>query len=171
MITFGSFLPSLWSSTTTVYSGLRSRRCYEITVRRSSSTTHAVTSRPRALPCSPARSILPWNAPCFPSAPPAISAPSPCPGALHSEIRFSQGLLLAFLALPNQLLRFGAPFDRFALFFFLKYPTRSSTARTINGSATVASSKTSANRPPSSGGTNFPHETASVYVLPLSPPQ
>jgi hypothetical protein len=27
----GSFLPSLWSSTTTVYSGLRSRRCYEIT--------------------------------------------------------------------------------------------------------------------------------------------
>src|SRR6267378_6834208 len=30
MITFGSFLPSLWSSTTTVYSGLRSRRCYEI---------------------------------------------------------------------------------------------------------------------------------------------
>src|ERR1700681_2377154 len=28
---FGSFLPSLWSSTTTVYSGLRSRRCYEIT--------------------------------------------------------------------------------------------------------------------------------------------
>jgi hypothetical protein len=26
----GSFLPSLWSSTTTVYSGLRSRRCYEI---------------------------------------------------------------------------------------------------------------------------------------------
>src|SRR5229473_7861635 len=64
-----------------------------------------------------------------------------------------------------------SPFDRLALFFFLKYPMRSSTARTINGSATVASSNTSANRPPSSGGTNFPHETASVYVLPLSPPQ
>src|SRR5713101_3693055 len=44
----------------------------------------------------------------------------------------------------------------------LKYPMRSSTALTINGSATVASSKTSANRPPSSGGTNLPQETASV---------
>jgi hypothetical protein len=31
MIMFGSFLPSLWSRQTTVYSGLRSRRCYEIT--------------------------------------------------------------------------------------------------------------------------------------------
>src|ERR1700730_13647805 len=29
-ILFGSFLPSLWSSTTKVYSGLRSRHCYEI---------------------------------------------------------------------------------------------------------------------------------------------
>ena len=42
------------------------------------------------------------------------------------------------------------------------YPSRSKTAPTINGNATVASSKTSANRPPSSNGTNFPHETASV---------
>src|SRR5260370_17367568 len=31
MITFGSFLASLGRHTTTVYSGLRSRRCYEIT--------------------------------------------------------------------------------------------------------------------------------------------
>src|SRR6266566_3555564 len=54
---------------------------------------------------------------------------------------------------------------------YLKYPMRSSTARTINGSATVASSKTSANFPPSSGGTNLPQETASMYVLPLRPPQ
>jgi hypothetical protein len=30
MIMFGSFLPSLWSSTTKVYPGLRSRHCYEI---------------------------------------------------------------------------------------------------------------------------------------------
>jgi hypothetical protein len=29
-ILFGSFLPNLWSRQTTVYSGLRSRRCYEI---------------------------------------------------------------------------------------------------------------------------------------------
>src|SRR5882762_8371344 len=62
----------------------------------------------------------------------------------------------------NQLLRFIAPFDFLTLLFFLKYPMRSSTARTISGSATVASSNTSANRPPSSGGTNLPHETASV---------
>src|SRR5216683_1709786 len=62
-------------------------------------------------------------------------------------------------------------FDGTPGFFLLKYPTRSSTALTIKGSATVASSKTSANRPPSSGGTNLPQETASVYVLPLSPPQ
>jgi hypothetical protein len=47
-------------------------------------------------------------------------------------------------------------------FLRLKYPIRSSTALTISGSATVASSKTSAKRPPSSGGTNFPQETASV---------
>src|SRR5713101_5527059 len=46
---------------------------------------------------------------------------------------------------------------------------RSSTAPAINGSATVASSNTSAKRPPSSGGTNLPHETASVYVLRTNP--
>src|SRR5438309_5717121 len=56
-------------------------------------------------------------------------------------------------------------------FLRLKYPMRSSTALAIKGSATVASSNTSAKRPPSSGGTNFPQETASVYVLPLKPPQ
>ena len=42
------------------------------------------------------------------------------------------------------------------------YPKRSKTAPTINGNATVASSRTSANRPPSSNGTNFPQDTASV---------
>src|SRR6266404_6202983 len=66
------------------------------------------------------------------------------------------------------------PISAAALKFYvscLKYPMRSSTALTINGSATVASSKTSAKRPPSSGGTNLPQETASVYVLPLRPPQ
>src|SRR5439155_2843794 len=56
-------------------------------------------------------------------------------------------------------------------FLRLKYPMRSSTALAIRGNATVASSNTSAKRPPSSGGTNFPQETASVYVLPLKPPQ
>src|SRR5437588_2955882 len=56
-------------------------------------------------------------------------------------------------------------------FLRLKYPMRSSTALAIKGNATVASSNTSAKRPPSSGGTNFPQETASVYVLPLKPPQ
>src|SRR6476660_8320526 len=54
---------------------------------------------------------------------------------------------------------------------YLKYPIRCKTAPTTKGSATVASSNTSANFPPSSGGTNFPHDTASVYVLPLNPPQ
>src|SRR5215472_8854283 len=39
---------------------------------------------------------------------------------------------------------------------------RSSTAPAINGNPTVASSSTSANRPPSSIGTNLPQETASL---------
>src|SRR5260370_3283523 len=89
----------------------------------------------------------------------------------HDRHALFARLAFGIFSPPNQLLRIGAPFDRLTLFFFLKYPTRSSTALTIKGSATVASSKTSANRPPSSGGTNLPQETASVYVLPLSPPQ
>src|SRR5215469_8079890 len=48
---------------------------------------------------------------------------------------------------------------------------RSSTAATTSGKPTVASTKTSPNLPPSAGGTNFPHETASLYGLPDSPPQ
>ena len=36
------------------------------------------------------------------------------------------------------------------------------TAPAISGSPTVASSSTSANRPPSSGGTNLPHDTDSL---------
>src|SRR2546429_2629271 len=59
----------------------------------------------------------------------------------------------------------------FAYLSCLKWPRRCNTAPAISGSATVASSKTSANWPPSSLGTNFPHDTASVYVLPLNPPQ
>src|SRR5207237_7920928 len=73
---------------------------------------------------------------------------------------------------PWSLFRTGVRYDDFLAYFSrLKWPRRSSTAPTIKGSATVASSKTSAKRPPSSSGTNFPHETASVYVLPLRPPQ
>jgi hypothetical protein len=58
----------------------------------------------------------------------------------------------------------GALGARFAGFDppLCRYPSRSNTAPTIKGNATVASSKTSANRPPSSSGTNFPHDTASV---------
>ncbi len=40
--------------------------------------------------------------------------------------------------------------------------SRSITARTTSGQAMVASAKTSAKRPPSAGGTNFPQETPSV---------
>ena len=40
--------------------------------------------------------------------------------------------------------------------------SRSSTAATINGSPTVASTNTSPNLPPSAGGTNLPHDTASL---------
>ena len=40
-----------------------------------------------------------------------------------------------------------------------------------SGQTTVASLSTSANRPPSRGDTNFPHEMPSWYVQPLSPPQ
>src|SRR5206468_11650994 len=47
--------------------------------------------------------------------------------------------------------------------------SRSNTAATISGRPTVASTKTSANLPPSSGGTNLPHEIASLYGLPESP--
>src|SRR5258708_14647751 len=47
----------------------------------------------------------------------------------------------------------------FAAGFFFN---RSNTAATISGSPTVASTKTSPNFPPSAGGTNFPHETASL---------
>src|SRR6266851_7462319 len=50
-------------------------------------------------------------------------------------------------------------------------PSRSSTAATTSGSPTVASTKTSPNFPPSAGGTNLPHATASLYGLPESPPQ
>src|SRR5437588_236078 len=49
--------------------------------------------------------------------------------------------------------------------------SRSSTAATISGNPMVASTKTSPNFPPSAGGTNLPHDTASVYGLPESPPQ
>jgi hypothetical protein len=38
----------------------------------------------------------------------------------------------------------------------------SSTAATISGNPTVASTNTSPNLPPSAGGTNFPHEIASL---------
>ena len=47
----------------------------------------------------------------------------------------------------------------FAAGFFF---SRSSTAATISGNPTVASTKTSPNFPPSAGGTNLPHETASL---------
>src|SRR5207244_8958983 len=50
-------------------------------------------------------------------------------------------------------------------------PSLSSTAATISGKPTVASTKTSPKRPPSAGGTNFPQEIASLYGLPDSPPQ
>jgi len=46
--------------------------------------------------------------------------------------------------------------------FLIFWPSSlSKTAFTIKGQATVASSKTSVQRPPSSRGTNFPHETPS----------
>src|SRR5262249_15052069 len=65
-----------------------------------------------------------------------------------------------------------ATFSRFALpfspFFF---PNLSNTAATISGNPTVASTNTSPKRPPSAGGTNLPHEIASLYGLPDSPPQ
>src|SRR6266849_271100 len=64
-----------------------------------SSAIRAGISRLSALPSSPGRAILPWNAPFLPSAPPATSAPSPRLGALHTTMRFSQGLLLAFFHL------------------------------------------------------------------------
>src|SRR6266851_4427192 len=57
------------------------------------------------------------------------------------------------------------------VFFAAGFFSRSSTAATISGRPTVASTKTSPNFPPSAGGTNFPHEIASLYGLPDRPPQ
>src|SRR5215469_15027496 len=70
----------------------------------------------------------------------------------------------------------GYPLVESVLSFFereegLSLRRRSSTAETISGKPTVASTKTSPNLPPSAGGTNFPHDTASLYGLPDSPPQ
>ena len=45
---------------------------------------------------------------------------------------------------------------------FFPFSSRSTTAATISGSPTVASTNTSPNFPPSDGGTNFPHEIASL---------
>ena len=45
---------------------------------------------------------------------------------------------------------------------FLTLFNRSITAATMIGSPTVASTKTSPNFPPSEGGTNLPHEIASL---------
>src|ERR1700690_2930315 len=53
MIMFGSFLPSLWSSTTTVYSGLRSRRCYEITCHSNAQMILNLVRMPLRLPSNP----------------------------------------------------------------------------------------------------------------------
>src|SRR5579863_3890040 len=66
---------------------------------------------------------------------------------------------------------FAALAARVALPPFLALSRRSSTAATIIGSPTVASTNTSPNLPPSDGGTNLPHEIASLYGLPESPPQ
>src|SRR5579863_7200019 len=68
-------------------------------------------------------------------------------------------------------LRATAFFPLPALCFFLSPSSRSSTAATIRGNPTVASRKTSPNFPPSAGGTNLPHDTASLYGLPDNPPQ
>ena len=54
-----------------------------------------------------------------------------------------------------------AVFVLLALLPFLS--KRSNTAATISGKPTVASTNTSPKRPPSAGGTNFPHDTASLY--------
>jgi len=54
---------------------------------------------------------------------------------------------------------YGLTIAFFAAGFFF---SRSSTAATISGRPTVASTKTSPNFPPSAGGTNFPQETASL---------
>jgi len=48
---------------------------------------------------------------------------------------------------------------------------RPGTALAIQGSATVGVVDTSAKRRPLPAATNFPQDTASVYVLPLRPPQ
>src|SRR3954469_25958618 len=53
----------------------------------------------------------------------------------------------------------------FAVFLpdpFLDFSRRSMTAATTMGRPTVASTKTSPNFPPSDGGTNLPHEIASL---------
>ena len=57
--------------------------------------------------------------------------------------------------------RFAAGFfPLFEVFWFLS--SRSRTAATMIGRPTVASTKTSPNLPPSDGGTNLPHEIASL---------
>src|SRR5215469_18044039 len=56
-------------------------------------------------------------------------------------------------------------------FMFLSLSSRSNTAATIIGNPTVASTNTSPNLPPSDGGTNLPHDIASLYGLPDNPPQ
>src|SRR6266478_4657959 len=107
--------------------------------------------------CSDVSEMLPKT----PASLPLVYSSAPLPSS--TGWRDSLRAASALRAIPY----FVAP----ALRFFPKYPRRSSNAPATKGSATVASSKTSANRPPSSGGTNLPQETASVYVLPLSPPQ
>src|ERR1700692_1000281 len=54
---------------------------------------------------------------------------------------------------------------------FLPLSKRSNTAATMSGRPTVASRNTSPNFPPSAGGTNLPHEIASLSGLPDRPPQ
>jgi hypothetical protein len=74
---------------------------------------------------------------------------------------------------PRGLPRFFTPSHLVLYFFeaalpdlrplvFFPFSSRSITAATISGNPTVASTNTSPNFPPSDGGTNFPHEIASL---------
>lgn len=62
----------------------------------------------------------------------------------------------------------GAGWKEKVAYFFA---SRCITAFNRRGQTMVASLMTSANRPPSSGETNFPQETPSEKVQPLKPPQ
>src|SRR5581483_8523152 len=77
-----------------------------------------------------------------------------------------------FCAVVIPSLRFGIyTFPALNPAFLNPLPSLSNSAAHMIGKQTVASTKTSPKRPPSSGGTNLPQETASEYGEPESPPQ